>query len=51
MSGKGTARVILGWQRNTHLEAVVWDGAPTHRSEEVQVVGFPLVSSPHVPLN
>ena len=46
MRSKETASVVLGWQRNTELEAVVWDGAPSHRSEIVQGLGFPLVRQP-----
>jgi transposase len=41
-----TTSVVLGWQRNTDLEAVVWDGAPSHRAEVVQDLGFPLVQQP-----
>lgn len=46
MGSKETASVVLGWQQNTDLEAVVWDGAPSHRSEVVQGLGFPLVQQP-----
>jgi transposase len=41
-----TASVVRGWQRNTNLAAVVWDGAPSQRSEVVQDLGFPLVQQP-----
>src|SRR5919106_2354380 len=40
------AGVVRGWQQNTDLEAVVWDGASSHRSAVVQAVGFPLVQQP-----
>lgn len=46
MNSTDTASVVQGWQRNTDLEAVVWDGAPSHRSELVQDLGFPLVQQP-----
>lgn len=46
MRSEDTASVVLGWQQNTELEAVVWDGAPSHRSEVVQDLGFPLVQQP-----
>jgi transposase len=46
MRSEETASVVLGWHRNTELEAVVWDGAPSHRSEIVQGWGFPLVRQP-----
>ncbi len=46
MQGDTTASVVRGWQRNTDLEAVVWDGAASHRSRVVKEVGFPLVQQP-----
>lgn len=46
MRSEETASVVLGWEQNTDLEAVVWDGAPSHRSEMVQDLGFPLVQQP-----
>ena len=46
MRSEDTASVVRGWQRNTDLEAVVWDGAPSHRSQVVQELGFPLVQQP-----
>ena len=46
MGSEETASVVRGWQRNTDLEAVVWDGAPSHWAEVVQAVGFPLVQQP-----
>jgi hypothetical protein len=46
MGSQGTASVVLGWQQNTNLKAVVWDGASSHRSGVVQEVGFPLVQQP-----
>jgi hypothetical protein len=46
MHSQDTASVVQGWQRNTQLEAVVWDGAPSHRSQVVQDLGFPLVQQP-----
>jgi hypothetical protein len=46
MRSQETASVVRGWQQNTDLKAVVWDGAASHRSEVVQEVGFPLVQQP-----
>ena len=46
MRSEETASVVRGWQRNTDLEVVVWDGAPIHRSQLVQEVGFPMVLQP-----
>lgn len=46
MRSEEIASVVQGWQQNTNLEAVVWDGASSHRSEVVQGLGFPLVQQP-----
>jgi hypothetical protein len=46
MRSQETASVVLGWQQNTDLKAVVWDDASGHRSGVVQEVGFPLVQQP-----
>jgi transposase len=46
MRSEETTSVVRGWQRNTNLEAVVWDGAPSHRSQVVQDLGFSLVQQP-----
>jgi hypothetical protein len=46
MRSEETASVVRGWQQNTDVEAVVWDGASSHRSEVVQEMGFPLVQQP-----
>ena len=46
MGSEATTSVVRGWQQNTDLKAVVWDGASSHRSEVVQEVGFPLVQQP-----
>ncbi len=46
MRSEETAGVVRGWQQNTGLKAVVWDGAPSHRSAVVQDVDFPLVQQP-----
>lgn len=46
MSSEATASIVQGWQYNTELQAVVWDGAPSHRSALVQELGFPLVQQP-----
>ena len=36
MMSEATASVVRGWQRNTTLDVVVWDGAPSHRSALVR---------------
>jgi DDE superfamily endonuclease len=46
MGSEEVASVVRGWQQNTDLEAVVWDGASSHRSAVVQEVGFPLLQQP-----
>lgn len=46
MNSETTASVVRGWQHNTELDAVVWDGAPSHRSGLVRETGFPLVQQP-----
>jgi DDE superfamily endonuclease len=46
MQREEIAGVVPGWQQNTNLEAVVWDGASSQRSHVVQEVGFPLVQQP-----
>lgn len=46
MRSEEVASVVRGWQQNTDLEAVVWDGASSHRAKVVQEVGFTLVQQP-----
>lgn len=46
MQSKEIAGVVRGWQQNTDVEAVVWDGASSHRAGVVQETGFPLVQQP-----
>ena len=46
MASAEIAGVVRGWQQNTDVEAVVWDGASSHRAEVVQEMGFPLVQQP-----
>ena len=46
MSSAATASVVQGWRQHTDLDAVVWDGAPSHRSALVQDLGFPLIQQP-----
>lgn len=46
MASSEIAGVVRGWQQNTDVEAVVWDGASSHRAEVVQETGFPLVQQP-----
>ena len=46
MRGAELAGVVGGWQQEADLEAVVWDGAPGHRSAEVAAFGFPRVIQP-----
>lgn len=46
MRSEEIAGVVRGWQQNTDVAAVVWDGASSHRSKLVREVGFPLVQQP-----
>ena len=46
MHTEATASVVRGWQWNTDLDAVVWDGAPSHRAALVRDLNFPLVQQP-----
>jgi hypothetical protein len=46
MKGEDLVQVVAGWQRNTDLDAVVWDGAPGHQAEDVQSIVFGLVQQP-----
>ena len=46
MRSEEIASVVRGWQQNTDVEAVVWDGASSHRAGVVQEIGFPLVQQP-----
>jgi hypothetical protein len=46
MGSQETASVVRGWQQNTNLKAVVWDGTSSHRSGVVKEVGFPLWQQP-----
>ncbi len=38
--------IVRALQQQTDLEAVVWDGAPSHREERVAALGLPLVRLP-----
>ena len=38
--------VVRGMQAATDLEAVVWDGAPSHRDERLPRIGLPLIALP-----
>ena len=46
MRSEEIAEVVRGWQQNTDVAAVVWDGASSHRSKLVREVGIPLVQQP-----
>jgi hypothetical protein len=37
---------VGGLQQDTEVSALIWDGAPSHRAEEVRAAGLPLVSLP-----
>ena len=38
--------LVRGMQDTTDLEAVVWDGAPSHRDERLPRIGLPLIALP-----
>ena len=38
--------LMRGMQDTTDLEAVVWDGAPSHRDERLARIGLPLIALP-----
>jgi transposase len=46
MRSEEIAGVVRGWQQNTDVAAVVWDGASSHRAKIVRETGFPLVQQP-----
>lgn len=46
MAAEEFLAAVGGLQRQTELVAVVWDGAPGHRDEDVQALGLPLIGLP-----
>jgi DDE superfamily endonuclease len=38
--------LVRGMKDTTDLEAVVWDGAPSHRDERLPRIGLPLIALP-----
>jgi len=46
MKSEMVGAAVNGLKHNTDIEAVVWDGAKSHRSELVHGVGLPLISLP-----
>ncbi len=38
--------MVRAVQQQTDLDALVWDGAPSHRDEQVRALGLPLISLP-----
>ena len=46
MRGDMAAGAVNGLKQQTEIAAVVWDGAPSHRSELVRGVGLPLIGLP-----
>jgi hypothetical protein len=38
--------LVRGMKETTDLEAVVWDGAPSHRDERLGRIGLPLIALP-----
>ena len=38
--------LVRGMKDTTNLEAVVWDGAPSHRDERLPRIGLPLIALP-----
>jgi hypothetical protein len=46
MQAEELVGLVRGMHEQTELEAVVWDGAPSHRDERVRRVGLPLIGLP-----
>lgn len=46
MKGEMVGAAVNGLKQQTEIEAVVWDGAKSHRGELVRGVGLPLVPLP-----
>lgn len=42
---EGMAETLRGWKEEG-IQAVVWDGAPSHKAKAVRTVGLPLVGLP-----
>lgn len=46
MAAEEVLGAVGGLQRTTEVEALVWDGAPSHRDADVQALGLPLIGLP-----
>jgi transposase len=46
MKAEAVGAAVNGLKQQTEVAAVVWDGARSHRSELVHVVGLPLIGLP-----
>jgi hypothetical protein len=46
MGGDEVLAAVGGLRQDTEIGAVVWDGAPSHRTEDVRAAGLPLIGLP-----
>jgi len=46
MNGEALAPTVQALQEQTEVAAIVWDGAPGHRHQQVREVGMPLIEQP-----
>jgi hypothetical protein len=46
MAAEELLAAVGGLQRQGELAALVWDGAPGHRDEDVRALGLPLIGLP-----
>ena len=46
MAGDELLAAVEGLQQATDVEALVWDGAPSHRGADVLALGLPLIGLP-----
>jgi transposase len=46
LTGIDVRQLVRGLRQNTPITAVVWDRAPGHREEGVQLLGMPLIALP-----
>jgi hypothetical protein len=46
MAGDDVLAALGGLQQETEIAALVWDGAPSHRDQDVSALGLPLIGLP-----
>lgn len=46
MAAEQTVAAVGGLRKHTEIAALVWDGAPSHRSEGARELGMPLIGLP-----